>query len=188
MSPHSKTQSHASKNTSILSRSHGATGGLEKLDPKLRLIKNLTDNAEYRRALDVLSKNTTEPEELNCRGVCLLRMHEFVQAISPLRMVALNSRTLRLHEHIAEHIKINYSIALFFGGEPSGGLDTLAEAKPSENNPSVLMLRRQAKRWAEGMNLFRRIDWYLNRIAPPKGPVPPSEPLGQFLWDIKSFH
>lgn len=187
MSTNSKTKFHAPNSTSKPLQSPGTARGLERLSPKLRLVKNLTDKGEYQRALEALSNNTADPEELNCRGVCLLRMHEFVKAIGPLRMVALNSRNLRIHEHVANHIKVNYALALFFGGEPRGGLDALSEFKASENDPSVLMLRRQLKQWVEGMKLLRRIDWYLNRIAPPKGPVPPDEPIGQFLWDLENF-
>ena len=187
MTTHSKKKIHPSNSTPNPSQSLGTASGLETLSPKLRLVKALTDKEEYRRALEALSNNTADPEELNCRGVCLLRMGEFAQAISPLRMAALNSKTLRIHEHVAYHIKINYALALFFGGEPGGGLDALGEFKASQDDPSVLMLRRQLKQWVEGMKLLRRIDWYLNRIAPPKGPVPPNEPIGQFLWDLENF-
>ncbi len=187
MSTYTKTKSHTSNSTQNPLQSPGSTSDLERLDPKLRLVKNLTDRGEYKLALEALSKHTTDPEVLNCRGVCLLRMHGFVEAISPLRMVALNSSTFHVHEHVANHIKINFAIALFFGGEPGGGLDTLAEVKHSLDDPSVLMLRRQTKHWVQGMNLFRRMDWYLNRIAPKQGPIPPGEPIGRFVWDLEEF-
>lgn len=185
MSSTTKTKTRVTNSSQGLLQPLPTTIDAYQLDPKLRLVKSLTDKGEYDRALEALSKNSTDPEVLNCRGVCLLRMHEFAKAISPLRMVALNPSTFHLKENVAMHIKINLAIALFFGGEPGGGLDTLAEIKNSENDPEVLMIHRHTKRWVQEMNLFRRLDWYLNRIAPKKGPVPPVEPIGRFLWDIE---
>ena len=187
MITYSKTKSHASNATQNPMQSPGSTSGLERLDPKLRLVKNLTDKEEFKRALEALSKNTMDPELLNCRGVCLLRLREFPQAISPFRMAALNPSTFHVHAHVANHIKINFAIALFFGGEPKGGLEALAEVKHSENDPSVLMLHRQTKLWVRDMSLFRRLDWYLNRVAPKKGPTPPIERIGRFVWELEAI-
>lgn len=156
-----------------------------QLDPKLRLVKSLTDKGEYKHALDALSKNTTDHEVLNCRGVCLLRMREFAQAINPLRMVALNSSTFQVREAIPSHIKINFALALFFGGEPAGAMETLSQIKPPEDDPCVMMIRSYAKQWVKQMSLLRRVDWYLNRIAPKQGPSLPDEPVGRFIWDLE---
>jgi hypothetical protein len=156
-----------------------------QMDPTLHLVKKLTDKGEYARALDVLSKYTTNPETLNSRGVCLLRMHKFAEAIGPFRMAALNMGSMQVHEHIASHIKINFAIALFFGGFPAGGLDTLSEFKHSENDPGVSMLRKQAELWEQSMSPWRRFYWRVTRIAPAKAPPTPKDPIGRFVWDLK---
>lgn len=185
MSSNTHTKTRATNSSPGILQSLPSTSDACQLDPQLRLVKSLTDKGEYIRALEALSKNSTDPEVLNCRGVCLLRMHEFAKAISPLRMAALNPSTFHLKESVASHIKVNLATALFFGGEPGGGLDTLAEVKNSENDPGALMIHRHTKQWVQQMNLFRRLDWYLNRIAPKNGPVPPLEPIGRFLWDLE---
>ena len=65
-----------------------------------------------------------------------MRMGKFAQAIVPLRSIALNTSTFHLRPEIPEHIKINFAIALFFGGEPAGGLDALADIS-REDDPQV---------------------------------------------------
>lgn len=186
MSSYTKIKKQPSASKELRHNSHDLAENPPQLDPKLRAVKELTDRGEYARALEVLSNNTNDPEMLHCRGVCLLRLREFKQAISPLRLAALNPSTFHVHEHVANHIKINFAIALFFGGEPVGGLETLAEVKHEEKNPSVLMIHRQTNLWVKEMSLFRRLDWYLNRIAPNKGPAPPVERLGQFAWELET--
>ncbi|WP_145080882.1 hypothetical protein [Aureliella helgolandensis] len=153
-------------------------------DPKLRSIKQLTDRGEYKLALERLSKSTSDHESMNCRGVCLLRMREFSKAIGPLRLIALNASTFRVHDEVAKHIKLNFALALFFGGEAAGGLETLSQIDGTESDPSAMMMRQQARQWSSSMSWFRRLDWYLNRIAPKQGPIAPDEPVGRFVWDL----
>ncbi len=183
MSSQTQTKTRAENNSGKSTQPLPPTNDARRFDPKLLSIKNLVDKGEYGLALDALSKNSTDPEVLNCRGVCLMRMQEFTKAISTLRVAALNPSTFHAKENVPAHIKINLAIALFFGGEPAGGLEVLAEVKNSDHHPSVQMIRRQTKLWVKEMNLFRRLDWFMNRIAPKTGPVPPSEPIGSFAWD-----
>ncbi|MCA9132081.1 MAG: hypothetical protein KDA45_02965 [Planctomycetales bacterium] len=154
-----------------------------KLDPKLKIVKNLAEQGEYERAFRALPSRPGDHEVQNCRAVCLMRMHKFAQAIGPLRTVALNTSTFRVRSEVADHIKINFAIALFFGGEPLGGLEVLGELK-MEQDPSVQMVRAAAKQWSAEMSFFRRLDWYFNRVAPKQGPRAPAEPVGRFLWEL----
>lgn len=188
MVTYTKSNTHAVNSFQRLSPSSSTPNVIASLDPKLSLVKNFTDRGEYERALELLTKQPTAPEVLNCRGVCLLRMKKFESALSPLRIVALNSSINHVHKHVASHIKLNFAIALFFGGHPGGGLETLSEAEFSELDPTVQILRRQTKLWVQQMSLFQRVDWYLNRIAPKQGPKAPDEPMGRFVWDLESSH
>jgi hypothetical protein len=154
-----------------------------KLDSRLKQVKLLTDQGLYQRAFDTIPNNSSDMEVLNCRAVCLMRMGKFAQAIAPLRSVALNMSTFHLRPEIPEHIKINYAIALFFGGEPAGGLDALADIQ-REDDPQVQMLRARAKAWAASMNWLRRLDWHVNRVAPKLGPTPGSAVVGYLAWEL----
>lgn len=157
-----------------------------KLDSRLKQVKLLTDQGNYQRAFDAIPNSSSDMEVLNCRAVCLMRMGKFAQAIVPLRSVALNMSTFHLRPEIPDHIKINFAIALFFGGEPAGGFDALADIK-REDDPQVQMLRARAKAWAAGMSWLRRLDWYVNRIAPKLGPTPGSAAVGYLAWELNDF-
>ncbi len=155
------------------------------LDPRLKVVKSCTDKGDYERALSVIPGNSMEPEIQNCRAVCHMRLNRFSHAIGPLRMAALDTSTFHLRNSTPSHIKINFSFALFFGGEPAGGLETLGEIR-MEDDSEVKKLRAYAKLWASEMSFFQRIDWQLNRIAPKRGPLPPAEQVGRFVWDLAS--
>ncbi len=154
-----------------------------KLDTRLKQVKLLTDQGNYQRAFDAIPSNSTDLEVLNCRAVCLMRTGKFAQAIVPLRSIALNTSTFHLRPEIPEHIKINFAIALFFGGEPAGGLDALADIK-REDDPQVKLLRARAKAWAASMSWLRRLDWYVNRVAPKQGPTHGPDAIGYLAWEL----
>lgn len=155
------------------------------LDPRLKVVKSFADKGDYERALSAIPANNMEPEIQNCRAVCFMRLNRFSQAIGPLRMAALNTSTVHLRDGTPNHIKINFAFALFFGGEPAGGLKTLGEIR-MEDDTEVKKLRAYAKSWASDMSFFRRIDWQLNGVAPKHGPPPPAGPVGRFVWELAS--
>lgn len=153
------------------------------LSKQLAAIKAHTDRDEYARALEAIPAHSSDQELVNCRAVCLMRLRNFEKAIGLLRGVVLNKSTVRLRPEIADHIKINFAIALFYGGEPAGAMEALSEIR-LESDPGVKLLRAEEKSWTAQMNLFRRLDWYLNRIAPKLQPQPPVESVGRFIWDV----
>ncbi len=163
-----------------------ATPGMPtKLDSRLKQVKLFTDQGDYQRACDAIPNNSSDIEVVNCRAVCLMRMGKFSPAIAPLRGIALNASTFHVRPEVPEHIKINYAIALFFGGEPSGGLEALSDIR-REEDPQVRIIRERAKAWAASMNWLRRFDWYVNRIAPKHGPTPGAEVVGYLAWELPS--
>ena len=153
------------------------------LDPRMQQAKKHIDLGEYQLALERIAINTSDAELLNCRAVCFMRLNRFHEAIQVLRRVALNTGTFQIRQEVAAHIKINYAIALFYGGEAAGGIGALGEIQ-LENDPAVKMLRAQARKWVAGMSFLSRLDWHIDRIAPKTRPALPQEPLGQFVWDI----
>jgi len=154
-----------------------------QLDPRLKQVKLLTDQGAYEQAFRAIPTSNSDLEILNTRAVCMMRMGKFAPAITLLRSVALNTSTFHLRSEIPHHLKINYATALFFGGEPAGGIDALADIQ-REDDPQVKMLRQQCKIWVKGMSMWRRLDWYLNRIAPNFGPPLPESPVGCFTWEL----
>lgn len=156
---------------------------LLKLEPKLQQARELMAKGQYQLALGVLPTASRDIEVRNACAVCLLRTHRYEQAIDMLRTVALNSKTNRVREDVPDHVRINFAIALFFGGQPAGGLEALLEIN-REEDPSVIMLREHARKWVAEMSFFRRLDWRLNRVAPKQRPVPPTEPVGMCIWDL----
>ena len=179
----SETKSDASPLPASTQPTDASTVVFTKLDTRLKQVKLLAEQGNYQRAFDAIPNNSSDREVLNCRAVCLMRMGKFAQAIAPLRSIALNMSTFHLRPEIPEHIKINYAIALFFGGEPAGGLDALADIQ-REDDPQVQMLRARAKAWAASMNWLRRLDWHVNRVAPKLGPTPGTAVVGYLAWEL----
>ncbi len=52
-----------------------------------------------------------------------MRLGQFEQAIPLLRAIALNNSSQTTSDRVPQHIRVNYATALFFGGQPAGGLE-----------------------------------------------------------------
>jgi len=154
-----------------------------KLEPKLDQARELMNRCEYQLALSVLPAANSDLEVRNIGAVCFIRLHRFAEAIDLLRTVALNMKINQVRSDVPDHIRVNFAIALFFGGQPAGGLDALREID-LEEDPSVVMHREQARNWVASMSFLRRLDWRLNGVAPKVLPIPPNEPLGKCIWDL----
>jgi hypothetical protein len=154
-----------------------------QVDPRLKQVKSLTDQGAYEQAFRAIPTSNSDLEIVNTRAVCMMRMGKFAPAITLLRSVALNTSTFHLRSEVPHHVKLNYATALFFGGEPAGGMDALADLQ-REDDPQVKILRQQCKTWVKSMNMWRRLDWYFNRIAPKAGPPLPALPVGYLTWEL----
>jgi len=154
-----------------------------KLEPRLRRARQLMFNGDYERALAELPEVHRDLEIRNVAAVCMIRLGRFKEAIDLLRTVTVNSNINRMRDDVPAHIRINFAIALFYGGQPAGGLEALYEID-RDDDPSVVMLRAHARRWVAGMSFLRRLDWRFNGIAPKTLPVAPDEPLGRCFWDL----
>ncbi len=153
------------------------------LDPKLQRVKEAASQGDYQRALELLPADSQGQEIRNCRAVCMIRMNRFEDAFSVLRRIVVNEGTQGVRPEVPDHIKINFAIALFYGGLPAGGLEVLAETR-REDDPAVKQLRQATNQWVAGMRLLSRLDWKLNRIAPKILPTVPQEKLGRFIWEV----
>lgn len=156
-------------------------------DPKFQRAKDAIAKGDYDRALQLLSVDSRHLENLNCRAVCLIRLGRFKQAIDVLRSSVIQSGTLTVRPEVPDHMAINFAIALFYGGTPSGALDVLDEIR-REDDPAVKQLRQATAQWVAGMSWLRRLDWRLNRIEPKQGPPVPAHPLGRFRWEERFPH
>lgn len=157
--------------------------GKKPLDAKLAQAREFISRGDYAGALRILPADSKNAEIKNAAAVCLIRLGQFEKAIAVLRSVALNSAFQTVREETPEHIRINYAIALVFGGRPAGGLDVLNGVGSAEHR-SVRIVHEAIRVWVSEMSFFRKIDWKLNRIAPANPPAPPIEKLGEFIWDV----
>ncbi len=153
------------------------------IDSRLQRVQEVVGKGNYQRALELLPADNQDPEIRNCRAVCMIRLHQFEAAFNILRTTVVNSGTQATRPEVSDHIKINFAIALFYGGHPNGALDVLSETR-REDDPCVQQLRQATAQWVAGMGLLQKFDWKLNRIAPKKLPAVPNESLGRFVWDV----
>jgi len=155
-----------------------------KIDPRLRRARQLMFQGDYEQALAALPEVHRDLEIRNVAAVCMIRLGRFKDAIDLLRTVTVNSNINRMRDDVPAHIRINFAIALFYGGQPAGGLEALYEVA-QDDEPSVIRLREHARRWVSEMSFLRRLDWRMNGIAPKRLPEPPAEPLGRCFWDLE---
>jgi hypothetical protein len=155
------------------------------LDETMRRIKALVDRNNYQKALEVIPASNSKPELRNARAVCLMRLHDFPTAVQVFRTFALTEYSQTMKANLPEYMKVNFAIALFFGGQPAGGWAAMNELETTRDD-QILIVREACRNWIAGFGFFKRLDWKLNKIAPESLPPIPVEPLGRFGWEPTS--
>ncbi len=148
-------------------------------NPVLRRGLRLALAGRYSEALESLSRAGKEPEVINARGVCLLRLGKVDEAIRVYRSLVLMPGCTWMRPELPLIYKTNFATALLLGGSVGGCLEMLIEVQEQEH-PSVLRLRSAIKRWERSLTLWQRFNWYCGRLEPRNRPVPIDFAPGEF--------
>jgi hypothetical protein len=130
-------------------------------------LTNLLSSSDYCAAIDVLRTSGSHHDIRDALGVCLMRSCQYQQAIEIYRQLVLQPGSTRIRDGIDNRIKINFATALLLAGLPSGALDVLNKTQDPFDLQAV-RIRLAIRSWAKSLSFWRRLDWHLNHIEPPK--------------------
>lgn len=174
---------HESSTVSASLKRNGASSKRATADANTRIkVLDCLNQHEYQTVLGLLNVEHRDDETKNLRGVCLLRLHEFEKAIAVFRGLVLEPAGVWSRSDLPGFIKVNFALALFYGGHPSGAMDVLTEVHVN-HEPSALALMEHVQQWKSEMNWWQRALWTAFNVTPSLKPVLPTEDLGTFAWD-----
>lgn len=96
----------------------------------------------------------------NARGVCLLRIGRYDDAIQLFRRLVLAPGCTWMKTDLPVIYLTNFCTALLLGGHPAGSYDCLCEIA-ERNHPSVIRLLAALKQWERSLPWWPRMLWKL---------------------------
>ncbi len=140
---------------------------------------------EHQQALDLLRKMGDAAAVRNARGVCLMRLRRFDDALGVLGALVLKPGCTWVRAELPTIYKANYATALMLSGHPSGALEVLAEIR-DETHASVRQLRAAIKKWESGLPFWQKLNWRFGRIEPADCAVDIDFLPGEFEIEVTS--
>lgn len=147
--------------------------------PAFRRAIQMANNGDCKAALQLLRPQGHDPETMNATGVCLLRLGKIGEAVVLYRGMVMKPGCTWLRPEVPTLYKINYATALLLNGTPAGCLSVLNEIRDPDH-PTVQRLFGAIKKWEATLPFWRRWDWRISRIEPPRCQVPLGFTPGEF--------
>lgn len=139
-------------------------------DATMQRIVRFVEASNYEKALDLLNSAARSPEARNARGVCLLRLGRYQDAMRLYRDLVMAPGGTWLRGDVPLHQKFNYAVSLLLGGHPAGCLEVLADINEREH-PMNLTIRAAIRKWEASLPFFARLNWKFGKIEPANHPV-----------------
>ena len=124
----------------------------------------------YEKALKLATSAGHIPDVRNAKGVCLLRLGRFEEAVAVYRELVVNPGTTSMRPGVPTVYKTNFATALLLAGNVSGCQQTLDEMA-EEQHPTVQRLRTAIQRWQKSLSLWQKINWRVGGIEPGNRPA-----------------
>ena len=134
----------------------------------------------YEKALGILATGGSTPPVQNARGVCLLRLGRYEDAVRLYRGLVLQAGGTWSKADVPTLHKTNFAMALLLEGHPSGCLSMLEEIG-DESYPPVIRLRKALAQWVKSLTFLQRMNWWFGRIEPPHCHVAVDFPPGDLV-------
>ncbi len=135
---------------------------------------------QYEKALAVLASGGSTPLVQNARGVCLLRLGRYEDAVRLYRGLVLQAGGTWAKADVPTLYKTNFAMALLLDGHPSGCLSILQEIN-DEFYPPVIRLRQALAQWVKTLTFLQRMNWRFGRLEPANCQVAVDFPPGDFI-------
>ena len=150
-----------------------------RVDEILHRVRQMAALQHYDQALNYLSSVERARQVLNAKGVCLIRLGRFEEAMRLYYGLVLNPGCTWMRPELPLVYKTNYATALLLGGHPAGCLEILTELN-AEQNPTVQRLRGAIKAWESRLTFWQMLNWRFARIEPANRPVKIEFEPGEF--------
>ena len=124
------------------------------------------------------SQAEQDPQIANARGVCLLRLGRAREAVALYRSLLFTPGCTVLKSDRPAYLKLNYATALLLSGQPDACLDALQDV--DARSTVARRLRDAIQRWETTLSFSQKLDWWINRVAPSRSPLPIDFTPGEF--------
>jgi Flp pilus assembly protein TadD len=136
----------------------------------LARIVELAESGKLDKALHLASPDIQDPVIRNARGVVLIRLGRYEEAIAWLRKLVMAANCTWMRPEIPVEYKINFATALLLGGKASGSKAILEEIQ-NESHPAVRQIRQALQAWYKAQPFWDRLRFRLWGIQRPDRPV-----------------
>ncbi|MBN2064537.1 MAG: CDC27 family protein [Sedimentisphaerales bacterium] len=128
--------------------------------------RELLEQGKYQEALQYLKKTGKRNHQLdNIRGVCLIRLGQYEEAISVLKEIVFQGN-ICIPQDTPVSYQINFATAMIMANKKSGAISVLTSLN-EKTCPQVCQLKRAIKNWAKGLNFWEKLC-YLSGSYPQK--------------------
>jgi tetratricopeptide (TPR) repeat protein len=134
------------------------------------------DAGDYEKARQILNAGGSSDDMKNAKGVCLMRLGQFDEALRLYRNLVLQSGTMWMRPDVPVTWKVNFCTALLLAGHSAGCAASLAEINRNAH-PAVVKLREAIADWKRGLSLWERFLWWIGQE--PQHPVTLKFPPGE---------
>lgn len=143
----------------------------------LEKLKKLLEDDNINDALSILNKTNDKSIWCqNARGVCLMRMGKYKQAVTTLTPLVFPGGSVIIGLGVPEKVKLNLAEAMLLTGNVSGAVSLIQNVK--EDSVQLIKLEQTIKRWKKSLSLFARLEVWCG-ILPYDGEVQVDAPYGE---------
>jgi len=120
-------------------------------------VRALLGESRPAEALELLGRGAQRgPQADNARGVCLLRLGRYDEAVRIFRDLLFPAGAFTIPEDAPTAWRVNYVTSLLLSGNITVGLSVLAEV-PDRRHPAVVKLRAGLRSWKRQLGWLRRV-------------------------------
>jgi hypothetical protein len=136
------------------------------LDQSLRKVHQFIEDHQYELALAMTKGHEHSDVRLrNAKGVCLLRLGRFKEALHLFRSLTIDERTLTTKPKLPTEVITNFATVLLLQGHLGGCMERLHDVT-DQHHPAVQRLFSAVAKWKAGLTFFQRIYWRLTTAEP----------------------
>ncbi len=147
-----------------------------KAPTPLQHIRELLDQNRPGEALNFITHlGNDSPEMENARGVCLLRLGRFDEAITVLQEVAFQGLPVIPHDAPAL-FQANFAVAMLRANRDKGAALMISDRLEGSEHPEAARLKAAIRQWKESLGPLGRLRCRLGLY--PAKPVPLDEHAG----------
>ncbi len=97
-----------------------------RTEDRVGQIARLAAEGHVKRALSLACDNpSSNRDQLNAKGVCLMRLGQFSEALNLFRSLALRPGCIWTRDDLPNHLKTNFATALLLSGHPEKAIPSL---------------------------------------------------------------